>query len=75
LSNIIDTTTNQVPEYLKPFEVFERAGVKIGVIGLVEKYGPPAREWTDLRLTMVHGTPESGLRLFLLGLQISSTGT
>jgi len=38
LSNIIDTNTNQVPEYLKPFEVFERAGVKIGVIGLVEKY-------------------------------------
>jgi len=52
LSNIIDTNTNQVPEYLKPFEVFERAGVRIGVIGLVEKYGSP------------HPTAETGRPLF-----------
>jgi 5'-nucleotidase len=38
LSNIIDTTTSKVPEYLKQYEIFERGGVRIGVIGLVEKY-------------------------------------
>jgi len=71
LSNIIDTNTNQVPEYLKPFEVFERAGVRIGVIGLVEKY----RSIFLLFLKKTdHKTTENGSRLFLLGLRISSTG-
>jgi len=51
LSNIIDTTTNQVPEYLKSFEVFERAGVRVGVIGLVEKYGRPSAKRIDHLLT------------------------
>jgi 5'-nucleotidase len=37
LSNIIDTTTNKVPEHLKEFIVFERCGVKVGIVGLVEK--------------------------------------
>jgi 5'-nucleotidase len=37
LSNIIDNTTGKVPEQLKEFEVLERAGVRVGVIGLVEK--------------------------------------
>ncbi|KAJ3522883.1 hypothetical protein NM688_g8808 [Phlebia brevispora] len=37
LSNIIDETTNSVPEHLNEFVVLERAGVRIGVIGLVEK--------------------------------------
>ncbi|GLB35152.1 putative 5'-nucleotidase family protein [Lyophyllum shimeji] len=41
LSNIIDSTTSRVPEYLHEFQIFERAGVRIGVIGLVE------REWID----------------------------
>jgi 2',3'-cyclic-nucleotide 2'-phosphodiesterase (5'-nucleotidase family) len=40
LSNIIDTTTAKVPEYLLEYQIFERAGVRIGVIGLVEKFGP-----------------------------------
>jgi len=37
LSNIIDNTTSKVPEYLKEYEIFEREGIRIGVIGLVEK--------------------------------------
>jgi 5'-nucleotidase len=39
LSNIIDNTTSRVPEPLKEYEIFERGGIRIGVIGLVEKYG------------------------------------
>ena len=38
LSNIVDSDTGKVPAHLKEFEVFERAGVRIGVIGLVEKF-------------------------------------
>lgn len=38
LSNIIDEETGTVPVPLKEFEVLERAGVRIGLIGLVEKY-------------------------------------
>ena len=38
LSNIVNTTTGEVPQGLKEFEVFERAGVRVGIIGLVEKY-------------------------------------
>ena len=38
LSNIIDTNTGHQPEPLKRFWVTERCGVRIGVIGLVEKY-------------------------------------
>ncbi|KAF7800272.1 hypothetical protein EIP86_011519 [Pleurotus ostreatoroseus] len=37
LSNIIDETTNAVPAHLNEFVVLERAGVRVGVIGLVEK--------------------------------------
>ncbi|KIY67658.1 Metallo-dependent phosphatase, partial [Cylindrobasidium torrendii FP15055 ss-10] len=37
LSNIVDNTTGKVPEGLLEFVTFERAGVRIGVIGLVEK--------------------------------------
>ncbi|KAI0670630.1 Metallo-dependent phosphatase [Trametes maxima] len=37
LSNIIDTETSRVPEHLLEYYVFERSGVRIGVIGLVEK--------------------------------------
>ncbi|KAI0055483.1 Metallo-dependent phosphatase [Artomyces pyxidatus] len=37
LSNIIDKTTSQVPEHMYPFQTLERRGVRIGVIGLVEK--------------------------------------
>ncbi|KIK63739.1 hypothetical protein GYMLUDRAFT_162590 [Collybiopsis luxurians FD-317 M1] len=37
LSNIIDTETSKVPSALKEFHVLERAGTRIGVIGLVEK--------------------------------------
>ncbi|OCH95318.1 Metallo-dependent phosphatase [Obba rivulosa] len=37
LSNIVDTTTSRVPEHLLEYVVLERAGVRIGFIGLVEK--------------------------------------
>ncbi|KAI0822600.1 Metallo-dependent phosphatase [Trametes gibbosa] len=37
LSNIVDTETSHVPEHLLEFYVFERSGVRIGIIGLVEK--------------------------------------
>ncbi|KAI0637232.1 Metallo-dependent phosphatase-like protein [Trametes polyzona] len=37
LSNIIDTERGRVPEHLLEYYVFERSGVRIGVIGLVEK--------------------------------------
>ena len=37
LSNIVDTETLRTPEHLNEFCVFERAGVRIGIIGLVEK--------------------------------------
>ncbi|KAJ3926315.1 MAG: Metallo-dependent phosphatase-like protein [Lentinula lateritia] len=37
LSNIIDTVTMKIPFALKEFEVLERSGIRVGVIGLVEK--------------------------------------
>ncbi|KAF9257781.1 Metallo-dependent phosphatase [Marasmius fiardii PR-910] len=37
LSNIVDTETSKVPESLHEFQVIERAGITIGVIGLVEE--------------------------------------
>ncbi|KZP23681.1 Metallo-dependent phosphatase [Athelia psychrophila] len=37
LSNIIDSNTSQVPESTQEFHVLERNGIRIGVIGLVEK--------------------------------------
>lgn len=37
LSNIIDTETSKTPDSLHEFYVVEKAGIRIGVIGLVEK--------------------------------------
>ncbi|KAJ3741932.1 Metallo-dependent phosphatase-like protein [Lentinula detonsa] len=37
LSNIIDAATSKVPIALKEFEILERSGVRVGIIGLVEK--------------------------------------
>ncbi|KAG6333825.1 hypothetical protein ID866_5257 [Astraeus odoratus] len=37
MSNVIDEETNLPPEHLHQFEVIERAGMRIGVIGLVEE--------------------------------------
>ncbi|KAF8636482.1 hypothetical protein AX17_003297 [Amanita inopinata Kibby_2008] len=37
LSNIIDADTLHVPQHLHEFKIFERAGLRIGVIGLVEE--------------------------------------
>ncbi|KAI0048198.1 Metallo-dependent phosphatase [Auriscalpium vulgare] len=37
LSNIVDTATSKVPDHVSEFQVLERKGVRIGVIGLVEK--------------------------------------
>ena len=38
LSNIIDETTSKIPEKLHEYVILERCGVRIGLIGLVEKY-------------------------------------
>ncbi|KII88925.1 hypothetical protein PLICRDRAFT_175177 [Plicaturopsis crispa FD-325 SS-3] len=55
LSNIIDNTTGKVPEYLHGFQILERAGARIGIIGLVEKEWigtvsswPPNFEYRDM---------------------------
>ncbi|KAJ3538174.1 hypothetical protein NM688_g6557 [Phlebia brevispora] len=48
LSNIVDTNTGNVPEPMKEFHILERAGVRIGLIGLVEK------DWIPL----ITGWPE-----------------
>ncbi|KAG7092166.1 hypothetical protein E1B28_008535 [Marasmius oreades] len=37
LSNIVDSDTSKVPESLHEFQVIERAGLRIGLIGLVEQ--------------------------------------
>ncbi|CAE6516088.1 unnamed protein product [Rhizoctonia solani] len=37
LSNIVDTDTNSVPDKLTKYQVLERSGIKVGVIGLVEE--------------------------------------
>ncbi|KAL1746984.1 Metallo-dependent phosphatase-like protein [Schizophyllum fasciatum] len=37
LSNIVDRNTGSVPDVLKEYIIFERRGLRIGVIGLVEK--------------------------------------
>lgn len=37
LSNITDEDTNTVPEHLHLFQVLERSGVRVGIIGLVEE--------------------------------------
>ncbi|KAF7354380.1 Metallo-dependent phosphatase [Mycena venus] len=37
LSNILDTNTGKVPEPLKDAHVIEKAGIRIGLIGLIEK--------------------------------------
>ncbi|KAJ3572798.1 hypothetical protein NP233_g2848 [Leucocoprinus birnbaumii] len=43
LSNIIDIRTGKTPAFLHPFQVVERCGVRIGVIGLVEQL--VSRDW------------------------------
>ncbi|KAF9452854.1 Metallo-dependent phosphatase [Macrolepiota fuliginosa MF-IS2] len=37
VSNILDSTTGTAPEHIHPFEVIERCGIRIGIIGLVEE--------------------------------------
>ncbi|KAJ7197224.1 Metallo-dependent phosphatase-like protein [Mycena pura] len=37
LSNIVDSTTSRVPASLQEYVVLERSGLRIGIIGLVEK--------------------------------------
>jgi 2',3'-cyclic-nucleotide 2'-phosphodiesterase (5'-nucleotidase family) len=37
LSNIVDSRTGKQPQGLEKFVVFERRGVKIGILGLVEQ--------------------------------------
>ncbi|EIN11144.1 Metallo-dependent phosphatase [Punctularia strigosozonata HHB-11173 SS5] len=49
LSNIVDTNTGKVPEPMKEIHVLERAGLRIGLIGLVEK------EW----IATITGWPEN----------------
>ncbi|KAJ6526896.1 Metallo-dependent phosphatase [Mycena vulgaris] len=49
LSNILDTKTGKVPEPLKDFHIIEKAGIRIGLIGLVEK------DW----IATINGWPEN----------------
>ncbi|KAJ7470346.1 Metallo-dependent phosphatase-like protein [Mycena latifolia] len=56
LSNIVDTSTSRVPANLHEFQVLERAGLRIGIIGLVEKEWiatvatwPPNFEYKDMK--------------------------
>jgi 5'-nucleotidase len=37
LSNIVDTDTGRQPDAVQRFVVFEKMGVRVGVVGLVEK--------------------------------------
>lgn len=64
LSNIVDTETSKVPSALQEFQVFERAGVRVGVIGLVEKY-----DLCFLIYLASFNLLESGSPRFQLGLQ------
>ncbi|KAG6820781.1 hypothetical protein H0H93_011546 [Arthromyces matolae] len=52
LSNIVDITTSQVPDRLREFLIFEKAGIRIGVIGLVEKYKPPPTAFVMLDISL-----------------------
>lgn len=38
LSNIVVEDTNNAPEHLHPFNVLERSGIRVGIIGLVEEF-------------------------------------
>ncbi|KZT26337.1 Metallo-dependent phosphatase [Neolentinus lepideus HHB14362 ss-1] len=62
LSNIIDAETSRVPENLCEFIVIERSGLRIGIIGLVE------REWIGTvsswpQTFMFHDMAEAGMSL------------
>ncbi|THV08018.1 Metallo-dependent phosphatase [Dendrothele bispora CBS 962.96] len=55
LSNIVDKATSKVPEGLREYAIVERIGLRIGVIGLVEKEWittvsswPPEFEYRDM---------------------------
>jgi len=47
LSNIVDDNTGKQPEKFLKYWITERCGVKIGVIGLVERYVPQSRPGAD----------------------------
>ncbi|KAJ7702385.1 Metallo-dependent phosphatase-like protein [Mycena rosella] len=56
LSNIEDTETSRVPANLQEYQILERGGLRIGVIGLVEKEWigtvatwPPNFEYKDMK--------------------------
>ncbi|KIJ60609.1 hypothetical protein HYDPIDRAFT_138801 [Hydnomerulius pinastri MD-312] len=58
LSNITDKNTGDVPEHLYQFQVLERSGVRVGIIGLVEEdwistvsSWPPNFEFEDMAAT------------------------
>ncbi|KGB76109.2 hypothetical protein CNBG_1947 [Cryptococcus deuterogattii R265] len=57
LSNIVDTNTGRQPEPLKRFIVTERCGVKIGLIGLVEKLIKSGTDFRDLTSANLTVTP------------------
>jgi hypothetical protein len=65
MSNIVDENTGRVPVPLRELHVIEREGVRIGLIGLVEKSVllPSGIVWAG-RLTY---PPVNGLPLFHLG--------
>ncbi|KAJ6547135.1 Metallo-dependent phosphatase-like protein [Mycena capillaripes] len=56
LSNIVDRTTSHVPKGVYEFQILERTGLRIGIIGLVEKEWigtvatwPPNFEYEDMK--------------------------
>lgn len=70
LSNIVDVDTGTAPEYLHPFQVIERCGVRIGIIGLVEEYVGQQRVGFPVTDPL---SIETGLLLYHLGRLILST--
>lgn len=45
-----------MPELLHEFYVFEKAGIRIGIIGLVEKSVPPRSHETELIFVTENGS-------------------
>ncbi|KAI6116926.1 Metallo-dependent phosphatase-like protein [Pisolithus croceorrhizus] len=62
LSNIIDEDTGRVPEHLQQFQVVERVGLRVGIIGLVEEdWITTVPSWP--RNFKFRGMAETGLEL------------
>jgi 2',3'-cyclic-nucleotide 2'-phosphodiesterase (5'-nucleotidase family) len=54
LSNVIDNRTSQVPKHLHEFQILERANVRVGIIGLIEKYVKMAHDEGSDNLSYIY---------------------